>query len=134
MTRRILSIVTLCCAVALVAAAAGIDGKWATTIKMPAGKKQGGEAREVQFTLDLKSDGGKITGSVSGGAGRRPVTQEIQSGKLEGNKFSFVTVQKAKDGQERKFVWEGAVQGDELRGTRGLEGARRGIEFTAKRQ
>ncbi len=134
MTRRVLFIVTLCCAVVLVAAAAGIDGKWVTTIKMQAGKKQGGEAREVQFTLDLKSEGDKLTGSVSGGAGRRPVTQEIQSGKIEGNKFSFVTVQKSKDGQERKFVWEGTMQGDELRGTRGPEGGRRGGEFTAKRQ
>jgi hypothetical protein len=134
MTRRILLIVTLCCAVALVAAAAGIDGKWLTTIKMQAGKKQGGEAREIQFTLDLKSDGARLTGSVSGGAGRRPVTQEIQEGKIEGNKFSFVTVQKSKAGQERKIVWEGTLQGDELRGTRAPQGARRGAEFTAKRQ
>ena len=134
MTRRILLIVTLCAAVALVAAAAGIDGKWVTTIKMPAGKKQGGEAREVQFTLDLKSEGGKLTGTVSGGLGRRPVTQEIQSGKIEGNKFSFVTVQKSKTGQERKFMWEGTVQGDELRGTRTPEGGRRGLDFVAKRQ
>ena len=134
MTRRVLSIVTLCCAVALVAAAAGIDGKWVTTMKMPAGKKQGGEAREVQFTLDLKTAGNQLTGTVSGGMGRSPATQEVQNGKIEGNKFSFVTVQKAKNGQERKFVWEGSIQGDELRGTRAVEGGRRGIDFTAKRQ
>lgn len=134
MTRRVLFIVTLSCAVALVAAAAGIDGKWTATVKMQAGKKQGGEVREVQFTLDLKSEGGKLTGSVSGGTGRRPVTQQIQEGKIEGDKFSFVTVQKSKDGQERKIVWEGTLQGDELRGTRAPQGARRGAEFTAKRQ
>ena len=134
MTRRILSILTLCCALALVASAAGIDGKWVTTMKIPAPKKQGGEAREVQFTLDLKTDGNKLTGAVSGGMGRRPVTQEIQTGKIEGDKFSFTTVQKNRQGQERKWVWEGTVQGDELRGTRSAEGARRGIEFTAKRQ
>jgi hypothetical protein len=134
MTKRILFILSLFCAVSLVWAAAGIDGKWLTTIKMPAPKKQGGEAREIQFTLDLKSDGGKITGSVSGGTGRRPVTQEIQEGTLAGDKFSFVTVQKTKDGQERKIVWEGTLQGDELRGTRAPQGARRGVDFTAKRQ
>jgi len=134
MTRRVFSILTLCCAVALVAAAAGIDGKWVATMKVPAPKKQGGEPREVQFTLDLKSDGANLTGTVSGGMGRRAPTMNIENGKLEGNKFSFTTVMKNKQGQERKWTWEGTVQGDELRGTRAVEGARRGIDFTAKRQ
>jgi hypothetical protein len=127
MTRRVFSIVTLCCAVALVAAAAGIDGKWVASMKVPAPKKQGGEAREVQFTLDLKSEGSQLTGTVSGGMGRRAPTMNIENGKLDGNKFSFATVQKNKQGQERKWVWEGTMQGDEL-------GGRRGIDFTAKPQ
>jgi len=134
MSRRVFSILTLCCAVSLVAAAAGIDGKWVTTMKVPAPKKQGGEPREVQFTLDLKSEGAKLTGTVSGGPGRRAATMNIESGKLEGDKFSFTTVQRNRQGQERKWTWEGTVQGDELRGTRSAEGARRGIDFTAKRQ
>jgi hypothetical protein len=120
--------------VALVALAAGIDGKWVASMKMPASKKQGGEAREVQFTLDLKSEAGKLTGTVSGGTSRRAPTLAIEDGKIEGDKFSFTTAQKSKQGQERKWVWEGALQGDELRGTRAAAGGRRGIDFTAKRQ
>ncbi|MBM3746836.1 MAG: hypothetical protein FJW34_13670 [Acidobacteria bacterium] len=134
MTRRILSIVTLGCLLALVAAAAGIDGQWVATMKVPAPKKQGGEPREVQFTLDLKSDGGKITGSVSGGTGRRAPTMTVDNGKIQGDKFSFTTTQKSRQGQERKFNWEGTIQGDELRGARTPDGARRGVEFTARRQ
>lgn len=134
MRRYVLSILALCCAFALVATAAPIDGKWVATMKMPAPKKQGRGPTEAQITFDLKSDGDKLTGTVSGGPGRRAPTMTIENGKISGGKFSFTTVQKTRQGQERRFSWEGTVQGDELTGTRSPERGRRGAQFTAKRQ
>jgi hypothetical protein len=115
----------------ILAAAAGIDGKWISEFKMPAGKK-GGEARGVQVTLNLKADGSRLTGSVTQAMGRRDRTLEIQDGKMEGSRFSFVTVQKTRKG-ENKLLWQGTVEGDELKGTRTREGGRRGMPFTARR-
>jgi hypothetical protein len=115
----------------ILAAAAGIDGKWISEFKMPAGKK-GGEARGVQVTLNLKADGSRLTGSVTQAMGRRDRTLEIQDGKMEGSRFSFVTVQKTRKG-ENKLLWQGTLEGDELKGTRTREGGRRGIPFTARR-
>lgn len=130
--RRAFSIVALCCAAALIASAAAIDGKWVAKFEMKAPKKQGGETRTVEITLDLKSDGTTLTGTVTGGPGRRAPTLTIENGKIEGNKFSFTTVQKGRKA-ETKFLWEGTLSGDELKGTRTAEGRRRGVEFTAKR-
>ena len=133
MHRRAFSILALSCALALVAWTAPIDGKWVAKMEMRGGKKQGGAATTLELTLNLKSEGGKLTGTVSGGAGRRAPTQTIENGKIEGGRFSFTTVQKGKQG-ETKFTWRGTVKGDQLTGTRGKEGARRGQPFTAKRQ
>ncbi|MEK7406433.1 MAG: hypothetical protein AAB225_15130 [Acidobacteriota bacterium] len=130
--KRAFSLAALCCALALAAAAAGIDGKWVTKMEMKGGKKKGGTAVTVEFALELKSDGDKLTGTVSGGPGRRAASMTVESGKIEGNKFSFTTVQKGRKA-DQKFQWEGAVSGDELKGTRTPEGRRRGAEFTAKR-
>lgn len=115
--------------IACVAAAAGIDGKWVADMKMPAGKK-GGEAQAVQITFDLKANGNALTGTVSTPGRRRAGSMQIQDGKIDGNQFSFTTVQKTKKG-EQKVEWKGTVEGDQLKGTRG--GGRRGVPFTAKR-
>lgn len=129
--KRAFSILALCCAFALVASAAAIDGKWVAKLEMKAPKKQGGEARTVEITLDLKSEGEKLTGTVTG-PGRRGAAMPIENGKIQGDRFSFTTVQKGRQG-EMKLLWEGTVSGDELKGTRTPEGRGRGIEFTARR-
>jgi hypothetical protein len=119
--------------VASVASAASIDGKWALEMKMPAGKKGGGEGRTLEATLDLKSSGSQLTGSMTMTMRQRERTIEIQDGKIEGDKFSFTTMQRGRQG-EMKIIWEGTVSGDELKGERKREGAPRGVPFTAKRQ
>jgi hypothetical protein len=129
--RRLPVLLLLLCS-AVLASAAAIDGKWLSELKMPAGKK-GGEARTVQMTLDLKSDGNKLAGTVSIPGRRRTQTMDIRDGKVDGNKFSFTTVQQTRKG-ENKLEWRGSVEGGQLTGTRGREGARRGQPFTAKRQ
>lgn len=127
--KRALSIVALLCAATLVVSAASIDGKWIVKLERRSAK---GQSETVEFTFDLKAQGNQITGTVSGGPGRRPVSMTIENGKIEGDRFSFTTVQRGRKG-DQKFLWEGTISGDELRGTRTPEGARRGAPFTAKR-
>jgi len=117
------------------ASAAAIDGAWTSEIKMRAGKKSGGQDRTVSLKLNLTTDAsGQITGTVITGGRKRDQTAQIQSGKLDGNSFSFVTVQSTKKG-EQKMEWRGTLDGDTLQGTRSREGARsrRGQSFTARR-
>ena len=111
------------------AAAAGIDGKWTSEIK--AGGKKAANQPAAPVTFDLKSDGGALQGSVIT-KGRRERSTTIQDGKLEGDTFSFMTVQKGKKG-DVKTLWKGTLDGEQLKGTRTREGARRSADFTAKR-
>jgi hypothetical protein len=120
---------------AAVAAAAGIDGQWTSEIaaRTPKkGAKAGAPGKPIELRFDLKSEGGQLTGTVRGGAGKRTAAMTIQDGKMDGDNFSFTTVQKTKNG-ENKWQWRGTVKGDELTGTRTRDGARRGQSFTAKR-
>jgi hypothetical protein len=120
--------------VVFAAAAAGIDGRWTSTVaaRGKAGKK-GAAKGPTEVVLSLRNDGGHLTGSVlrAGGKKARPLT--IQDGTLTGDSFSFTTVQKTKKG-EQKATWRGTLRGDELTGTRTREGGRRGRPFTARRQ
>jgi hypothetical protein len=102
--------------------AAPIDGKWRAETKRA--------DRMIATTFDLKAADGKLTGTVSMGRGKRDKSIEIQNGKIDGDRFSFTTLHKTKKG-ERSITWQGAVSGDELKGTTGR--GKRAIEFTAKR-
>jgi len=127
--KRAFSMLALWCAAALMACGAAIDGKW--TARFERKDPQKGVVT-VEFLLELKAEGGKLTGSVTRTAGRRSLSTAIENGKIEGDRFSFITVQKSAKG-EQKFLWEGVIAGDELKGTRQAEGRRRGAPFTAKR-
>jgi hypothetical protein len=113
------------CATSLVAAAAGIDGKWTSEMKR-------GD-NTIQQTLTLKADGGALTGTVEMSFNGQGRSVDIKNGKVDGNKFSFSMVQRGKQG-EMTVIWEGTVDGDEIHGTRKREGGEQGQPFTAKRQ
>jgi hypothetical protein len=108
--------------------AAGIDGKWTAEI---AGRSGKGAETKVMTTLDLKSSGEALTGTVTAEA-RRARSVEVTDGKVTGSQFSFKTKQTSKKG-EQVMIWEGTVDGETLKGTRAREGAKRKVEFTAKR-
>ena len=114
------------------ASAAAIDGTWTAEMKMKGGKKAAAQERTVQVKFNLKSDGNKATGTVISGARKRSVTAQIVDGKIDGDNFSFTTVQTGKKG-EQKLEWRGTVSGDSIQGTRSRAGAKRGQSFTAKR-
>lgn len=106
--------------------AAGLDGKW--TAEIVASAKKG---TKTLTTFDFKTSGDGLTGTVTAGA-RQKNAVEIMDGKVAGSKVTFKTKATTKKG-EQITVWEGAVDGDTFRGTRGREGAKRTIEFIAKR-
>jgi hypothetical protein len=126
---------TLTVSVLLLAAlvsAAGIDGKWTLERKM---RTRDGEERTVQMTLNLKSEGGRITGAVVSSFGGQERTAEIKEGKIDGNKFMFVTLMEGPMG-EIKTVYEGTVEGDALKGESRREGGQKqmpAMPFEAKR-
>ncbi|HEY3439479.1 MAG TPA: hypothetical protein VGK29_01950 [Paludibaculum sp.] len=122
--KTLLSIVVCFLLVAGIAFAAGIDGKWTSERRM-------GE-NTIKITFDLKSDGGKLKGSMSMNRGDTPVTAELTDGKIDGNKFSFKVTMEGRNGKTTS-TYEGTVEGDTLKGTSAREGAEP-RPFEAKRQ
>lgn len=134
------TLLSLCVAFLLVATlsfAAEIDGKWVEERKFS--PPNGGEERTLTTTFELKADGATLTGKVTiSGFGPEPRTSEIKEGKLDGNKFSFKVTTEGRNGP-RTTVYQGTVEGAELKGKREMEGGgggggRMGTgEFTAKK-
>jgi hypothetical protein len=107
-------------AIATLAWAADISGKWVAQVQ-----GQGGQTRETTF--NFKVDGSKLTGTVSGMRGENP----ISDGTVTGDDISF-TVALSFNGNDIKMNYKGKVSGDEIKFTRTVEG-RPPQQFTAKR-
>ena len=106
-----------------VMAQSSVDGVWA-------GEVQGGRGPQ-QVTLTLKTEGGKLTGSVGGGRGG-PVN--IEEASLSGATVKFKTKQMGRGG-EIIFNWTGTVKGQEIAFSRMAEGGQgQAQEFTLKKQ
>ena len=133
MTKKSLLVTTIFLVVAVAAFAADVTGKW--TYEMAG--RQGGNPRPV--TLNLKADGSKLTGTVTGmmgrgGGGGGPQDMEIQNGKVDGNNVSFETKMEF-NGNARITKYEGTLSGDELKlkVTRETQNGPQTNEVTAKR-
>jgi hypothetical protein len=127
---KILTTFALCLLLLSTAAfAASIDGKWVSERKM----ERDGQSFTITQTFDLKAEGNTLTGKMTMAFGdMEPRTMDIRDGKIDGNKFSFVTILETPNG-EFKMVWEGTVEGDTLKGTTAREGGQ-GRPFEAKRK
>jgi hypothetical protein len=138
MTKKLLFLTSILLVVALGAFAADVTGKW--TFEQAG--RQGGNPRTV--TLNLKADGSKLTGTVSGGGmGRRgggggggaaAADMEIQNGKIDGNNVSFETKMEF-NGNTRVTKYEGTLSGEELKlkVTRDTQNGPQTSEVTAKK-
>ncbi len=133
---KTLAVMTLfLCAASLTALAASIDGTWIS-------EKQVGDADGKtyahQSTLTLKNTAGVLTGTVvqtSAAPWMRELTGrsiEISDGKVDGEKFSFKLKIESQQG-ERTSVYEGTVDGDQLKGTVKFKGIGITQPFDAKR-
>jgi hypothetical protein len=106
----------------VVAYAADVTGKWVAQVP-----GRDGQTREM--TINLKADGDKLSGTVSGRGGDTPFTD----GKIKGDDLSF-TVTVNFNGTEAKLLYKGKVAGDEIKFTRSRDGGGQpGQEFIAKR-
>ena len=106
---------------AMTAFAADVTGKW--TGQMPT---RNGDTREVTF--NLKAHGDKLSGTMGGPQG----DIEIKDGKISGDTISFKTNLEF-NGNAFVLIFKGTVSGDQIKFTRGREGADQTQEFTAKR-
>ena len=116
------------CIIAVVAAlalfttglfAADVTGKWSAEM-------QGRDGQKRVQTFDLKTEGDKLTGTVSSPMGERPIVD----GKVTGDDVSFA-VEVEFNGEKRKIQYTGKMVGDELKMKSGT--GERVREFTAKR-
>ena len=122
MKKRILFL-SVCFVLAALTAvwAEDITGKWVAQVP-------GREGQTRETTFNLKSEGDKVTGTVSGRQGDTP----ISDGKISGSDISF-TMTANFQGNSIKFIYKGKVSGDEIKFTRTREGADQAQEFTAKK-
>ncbi len=80
-----------------------VDGKWEIVINSPLG------AQKAQ--LDLKADGGTLTGSQQAAQGSGP----LENGKVDGNNLSWSA--KINSPMPMTLDFSGAVDGDKLSGS-----------------
>jgi hypothetical protein len=106
--------------------AGDVTGKWTAEMQGP-----GGNARTV--TMNLKADGSKLTGTVSGGRGG---DAEISDGKVDGSDVSFSVVREF-NGNKMTSNYKGKMDGDVIHFNVKMEGGRTGNmperQFDAKR-
>jgi hypothetical protein len=100
--RRFTVICSLLAVFVLLACAADVTGTWKGSMDTPNG------SREVTF--NFKTDGDKLTGTISGRQGDVP----IQDGKITGEEVSFVVVRNF-NGNEFKMQYKGKVSGNEMK-------------------
>ena len=126
---------TLMCLASLPALAAGIDGKWISERQVGAAD---GKTYSHTTVLTLKSDGSVLTGTVVQTSAAPWMAEsngrsvDITDGKIDGDKFSFKLTMDSKQGQ-RTVVYEGTVEGDQLKGTMKFRGIGITQPFDAKR-
>ena len=110
--------------------AGAVDGTWKLQPLEAAKGKKATKGKSQSATLELKSEGNLLTGSLNAGKKRNTT---IEKGTVEGNTFSFVTKMTTKKG-ERTQYWKGTLDGDQLKLRHSAkEGAKRSMEMTAKR-
>jgi hypothetical protein len=104
MLRSVLMSVSMVLAVAAIALAADINGKWKGELDGPDGPK-------ITNTYTFKVDGEKVTGTVF--SSRSGTDAPIEDGTLKGDALAF-TVTRAIEGNQIKLRYTGKVKGDEI--------------------
>ena len=106
MTKKLLFVGLIALVATIALMAADVSGKWTF--------EQQGRNGSMTVTLNLKADGGNLTGTVSGGMGRGGGEAEISDGKVDGNNVSF-TVKREFNGNSFVTTYKGTVDGDTMK-------------------
>jgi hypothetical protein len=104
MLRGVLMSVSMMLAVAAIALAADINGKWKGELEGPDGQK-------ITNTFTFKVDGEKVTGSVH--SSRSGTEAPIEDGTLKGDALAF-TITRTIEGNQVRLRYTGKVKGDEI--------------------
>ncbi len=121
--KRVTRFAMTACLAAVALWAADVSGKWTAEF-------QGRNGNTIHTTMNLKADGDKLTGTVSGPAGG---DTEISEGKVEGDDVSFTVVREF-NGNQMKMNYKGKLDGDTIHFTVTREGGEgQGRQFDAKR-
>lgn len=92
---------------ALPAMAGGIDGKWNASVDSPMGA--------MTLALEFKSEGEKLTGSISTDMGGMAMATPISEGKVKGDDIAFKLSVAMMEGAPPLVIdYKGKVKGDEL--------------------
>jgi hypothetical protein len=102
MTKKLLFVVAILCALTLAIYAADVSGKWTW--------EQQGRNGSMTSTLTLKQDGSNLTGSLDGGRG----AVDIKDGKVDGNNVTF-SITRSFGGNEMTTKYTGTLDGDSLK-------------------
>lgn len=109
------------CLAAAISFAADASGKWTAEMQGPNGS--------MTTTMNLKADGDKLTGTVSGRNG----DTNISDGKVDGKNVTFTVVREF-NGNTMKMNYKGVLDGDTIHFTVMRDGAEgQGRQFDAKR-
>ena len=128
MTKKLLFVTTILLVLCVAAFAADVSGKWTF-------EQQGRGGNPTTVTLNLKADGGALTGSVVRPGRNGNTEAQISDGKIDGNNISFKTSQQMGD-TTVVTEYKGTINGDSisLKITRpGRDGNPMTSEATAKR-
>jgi hypothetical protein len=107
---KAIRMILLGCLAAAAIWAADVTGKWTADMQGPNGNT-------MTITMNLKADGDRVTGTVSG---RRGET-DISDGKIDGNDLSFKVVREF-NGNQITQKYKGKLDGDTIHFTVTMEG------------
>lgn len=108
MTKKLLFVTTILLVLAIAAFAADVNGKYVF-------EQQGRGGNTTKVTLTLKSDGGKLTGSVSQpGRDGNAMETPISEGTVNGDNIAF-KVSREMGGNTFVTSYAGTVAGDEIK-------------------
>jgi hypothetical protein len=119
--KRLLTLVTLLTLTAILLSAADLSGKWKGAFDF--------NGTSVPLTFDLKADGEKLTGTVTG---LPSDVAEIKDGKIQDDNVTFWLTTEYQ-GSPVKLVYKGKLSGDELRLTMGTDDGNFSVDLVAKR-
>ena len=117
------SVAVLFAALATVAVAGDVSGKWVSKMETPRGT--------FERTFVLKQDGAKLTGKIVTRRGENDIETEIKDGKVNGDEIEFKAEQRMGQGGDTvTAAYKAKVSGDKLTGTMQV-GDRPSREWTA---
>lgn len=106
MTKKLLFVVSILLVLTFAAMAADVSGKWTFDQQM--------RGNSITVTLNLKAEGGSLTGTMSRpGRDGNAMETPISDGKVDGDNISFKTVQSF-GGNDFTTEYKGTVNGETI--------------------